>query len=164
MIKPLVRPAEERDCGTILILLHELARFEGLLDRLSVTEAELRDCGFGPDPKFRCLLAESGDEGDVLGMLTYFETFTTFAGQTDLFIQDLFVKPEARRLGVGRLLMARLAAIARKEGYGRVSLAVLPWNPARAFYERLGLSHNTDWLTYQITGKPLTELAARDLD
>jgi GNAT superfamily N-acetyltransferase len=77
-------------------------------------------------------------------------------------VEDLFVEKSARQLGIGRLLMARLAAIARERGCTRMSLAVLHWNPARQFYHRLGFAQVEEWLPYQLSGNALARLAAED--
>ena len=155
-----IRAAAASDAATIVRLIRELAAYEDLLDRVRITEADVLRDGFGERPYFECLLAEAG--GEALGLALHRPSYSTFDGRPGLYVEDLFVAERARRLGIGRLLMARLAAIARRRGCSRMSLAVLPWNPARAFYHRLGFTYVEDWLPYQLSGDALARLAAQD--
>jgi GNAT superfamily N-acetyltransferase len=155
-----IRAAAASDAATIVRLIRELAAYEDLLDRVRITEADVLRDGFGERPYFECLLAEAG--GEALGLALHRPSYSTFDGRPGLYVEDLFVAERARRLGIGRLLMARLAAIARWRGCSRMSLAVLPWNPARAFYHRLGFTYIEDWLPYQLSGEALARLAAQD--
>ena len=155
-----IRAAAASDAATIVRLIRELAAYEDLLDRVRITEADVLRDGFGERPYFECLLAEAG--GEALGLALHRPSYSTFDGRPGLYVEDLFVAERARRLGIGRLLMARLAAIARRRGCSRLSLAVLPWNPARAFYHRLGFTYVEDWLPYQLSGEALARLAAED--
>ena len=88
--------------------------------------------------------------------------YSTFEGRPGIFVEDLFVTEAARGQGVGRLLLARLAALARERGCASLSLVVLDWNPARAFYDRLGFAEASGWLPYRMTGAALERLAAED--
>jgi GNAT superfamily N-acetyltransferase len=155
-----IRAAGSSDAGTIVRLIRELAAYEDLLDRVRITEADVLRDGFGARPCFECLLAEVG--GEAVGLAVHRPSYSTFDGRPGLYVEDLFVAESARGLGIGRLLMARLAAIAQARGCSRISLAVLDWNPARAFYHRLGLTQVEDWLPYQLTGDGLARLAAED--
>jgi GNAT superfamily N-acetyltransferase len=155
-----IRVAGASDAATIVRLIRELAAYEHMLDRVRITEADVLRDGFGERPCFECLLAEAG--GEVVGFALHRPSYSTFDGRPGLYVEDLFVAERARRLGIGRLLMARLAAIAQARGCSRLSLAVLPWNPAREFYHRLGFAYIEDWLPYQLTGDGLARLAAED--
>ena len=124
-----IRAAEPSDAATIVRLIRELAAYEDLLDRVRITEADVLRDGFGERRYFECLLAEAG--GEPLGLALHRPSYSTFDGRPGLYVEDLFIAERARRLGIGRLLMARLAAIAQRRGCARMSLAVLPWNPAR---------------------------------
>jgi GNAT superfamily N-acetyltransferase len=155
-----IRAAEPSDAAIIVRLIRELAAYEDLLDRVRITEADVLRDGFGEQRYFECLLAEAG--GEALGLALHRPSYSTFDGRPGLYVEDLFITERARRLGIGRLLMARLAAIARRRGCSRMSLAVLPWNPARAFYHRLGFTYVEDWLPYQLAGEGLARLADED--
>jgi GNAT superfamily N-acetyltransferase len=155
-----IRNAEPADAATIVRLIRELAVFENLLEQVRITEADVLRDGFGARPCFECLLAEAG--GEAVGFAIHRPNYSTFEGRPGLFVEDLFVAEEARRLRVGRLLMARLAAIAHERGCSHMNLAVLHWNPAREFYDRIGFSHLEDWLPYGISGHELARLAADD--
>jgi len=156
-----VRLAAEADCGAIFGLIVALARFEGLLPAVQVTEAEIRRDGFGPNHKFECLLAESETAGRVsaVGLALFYPTYSTFAGRSSLYLEDLVVVEPARRLGVGRKLLAQMAAIAAARDIHRIDLSVLHWNPARAFYEALGAAKIEGWLPYRLQGEALRRLA-----
>jgi GNAT superfamily N-acetyltransferase len=155
-----VRNAGPGDAGTIVRLIRALATYEGLVDLVRITEADVLRDGFGARPCFECLLAEA--DGEALGLAIHRPSYSTFEGRPGLYVEDLFVAESARQLGIGRLLMARLAAIARRRGCTRMSLAVLHWNPARQFYRRLGFTQVEEWLPYQLSGDALARLAAED--
>jgi GNAT superfamily N-acetyltransferase len=155
-----IRDAGPDDAAMIVRLIRELAVFENLLEQVRITEADVLRDGFGTRPCFECLLAEA--DGEAVGFAIHRPNYSTFEGRPGLFVEDLFVAAQARRLGVGRMLMARLAAIAHERGCSHMNLAVLHWNPAREFYDRLGFSHLEDWLPYGISGHALARLAAED--
>jgi diamine N-acetyltransferase len=155
-----IRAAGPSDAATIVRLIRALAAYEHMLDRVLITEADVLRDGFGEQPCFQCLLAEA--DGDAVGFALHRPSYSTFDGRPGLYVEDLFVAESARGRGIGRLLMARLAAIARARGCSRLSLAVLPWNPAREFYHRLGFAYLEDWLPYQLSGDALARLAAED--
>lgn len=155
-----IRMAGREDAGTILSLVRELAAYEDLLDQVRASEADILRDGFGETPRFECLLAEQG--GTAVGFALFFHSYSTFEGRSCLYIEDLYVNERVRSLGLGRALMVRLASLAMARGCARVELAVLDWNPARAFYQRLGFDHNTNWLPYRLGGVRLEALAAED--
>ena len=154
------REAEPPDAAAIVRLIRALAVYEDLVDLVRITEADVLRDGFGARPFFECLLAEA--EGEAVGLAIHRPSYSTFEGRPGLYVEDLFVAERARQLGLGRLLMARLAAIARQRGCTRMSLAVLHWNPARQFYRRLGFTQVEEWLPYQLSGDALARLAAED--
>jgi GNAT superfamily N-acetyltransferase len=160
----LIRTAGPRDVGTLLRLIRELAEFEQLAHEVRATEADLLREGFGPAPRYEALLAE--EDGRALGFALYFHNFSTFEGRSGLHLEDIFVIDSARGRGVGRKLMARLAAIAAERNCARLDLSVLHWNPARRFYDRLGMKQMADWLPYRLAGSGLAQLAqeAKDQD
>jgi GNAT superfamily N-acetyltransferase len=155
-----IRSAEASDAATIVRLVGELADFEGLLDQVRLTEADVLRDGFGERLRFECLLAEVDDA--PVGFTLYFEDYSTFEGRPGIFVEDLYVAEAARGLGIGQQLLARLAQVAIERDYRRLDLMVLHWNPARGFYERLGFRHSADWLPYRVTGEALARLAGED--
>jgi GNAT superfamily N-acetyltransferase len=157
-----IRAAGREDAGTLLKLIRELAAFEKLSEKVRASEADLRREGFGPTPRFEALLAE--EDGRALGFALFFHNFSTFEGRSGLFLEDIYVVESARGRGVGRKIMAHLAAIAAERGCVRLDLSVLDWNPARRFYDRLGMAQMTDWLNYRLTGPELARLAAEGRD
>jgi GNAT superfamily N-acetyltransferase len=160
----LIRAAGPQDVGTLLRLIRELAEFERLAHEVRATEADLLREGFGPAPRYEALLAE--EDGRAIGFALFFHNFSTFEGRSGLHLEDIFVADAARGRGVGRKLMARLAAIAAERDCARLDLSVLHWNPARRFYDRLGMKQMADWLPYRLAGPGLAQLAqeAKDQD
>jgi GNAT superfamily N-acetyltransferase len=153
-----VRPASAADVPQILAFIRALADYERLLDRVVATEDGLREALFGPRPYAEVVLAEDG--GGAVGFALFFHTFSTFLGQPGIYLEDLFVVPEARGRGVGRALLTHLARLAIARRCGRVEWAVLGWNtPAIRFYESLGARPNEEWTVYRLTGAPLVTLA-----
>ncbi len=155
-----IRMAGREDAATILSLIRELAAYENLLDQVRASEADILRDGFGDTPRFECLLAEQSDV--AVGFALFFHSYSTFEGRSCLYLEDLYVGERVRGMGLGRALMARLASLAMTRGCARLELAVLDWNPARAFYRRLGFDHNTDWLPFRLDGMRLEALAAED--
>jgi GNAT superfamily N-acetyltransferase len=155
-----IRPATEADCPLILGFIRELAAFEKAADAVVATEADLARHGFGPDQRFEALIAEL--DGEPAGMALFHTRFSTWLGRPTLFLEDLYVREAARRHGVGRRLIARLAALALERGWGRIDFHVLDWNPARDFYRRLGFGHLDEWLRYGGDEAVLRRLAAED--
>lgn len=152
-----VRFATIDDCGLILDFIRELAVYERAPEAVVATEADLRRYGFGPQPRFEALIAERG--GEPAGMALFHPRFSTWLGRPTLFLEDIVVRETARAHGVGRALMARLAAIALDRGWARIDFHVLDWNPARGFYRRLGFDHLGEWLRYGAGEDELRRLA-----
>ena len=155
-----IRFATADDAGLLLHFVRELATFEKAAGSVVATEDDLRRHGFGPEPHFEALIA-SVDERPA-GIALFFPTYSTWRGKPGLYLEDIFVSEWARGLGVGRRLMARLAAIAVERGWERLDFSVLDWNPARGFYERLGARALDEWVRYQAEGEALRRLAAED--
>jgi GNAT superfamily N-acetyltransferase len=153
-----VRPATTADVPQILTFIRALAEYERLLDQVVATEDGLRDALFGPRPFAEVVIADAPHR--PLGFALFFHTFSTFLGQPGIYLEDLFVVPEARGRGVGRALLRHLAGLAIARRCGRVEWAVLDWNaPAIRFYESLGARPNGEWTVYRLTGDPLVTLA-----
>jgi GNAT superfamily N-acetyltransferase len=157
-----IRFAEPADCGLLLRLIRELAAFERTPGAVVASEDDLRRFGFGPERQFEAILAFLDDE--PVGCALFHPRFSTWLGRPGLYLEDLYVVERARGQGVGRRLMARLAAIAVERGWGRIDFQVLHWNPARQFYRRLGMTHLDDWLRYGADRDALVRLAAEDRD
>ena len=153
-----VRFAIEDDAPLLLSLIRELAAYERTPEAVVATEEDLRRHGFGPDARFEALLAFV--DGRAAGLALFFPNFSTWTGQPGLYLEDLYVCDWARRCGVGRRLVARLAAVAVERGWTRLDLAVLDWNPARGFYRRLGFAERPAWLPCRAEGAALARLAA----
>jgi GNAT superfamily N-acetyltransferase len=155
-----IRFATADDCPLLLRLIRELAVFERAPDAVVATQEDLRRHGFGPERQFEAILAFI--DGEPAGVALFHARFSTWVGRPCMYLEDLYVCENARGKGVGRRLMARLAAIAVERGWGRIDFQVLDWNPARRFYERLGLNHVDDWLRYGGDEAALHRLAAED--
>jgi len=152
-----IRAALPEDVGTLMGFVRDLAAFERMPDAVSASEADLLRDGFGPTPRFEARLALADDK--PCGFSLFFTTYSTWEGRPGLYLEDIYVAEWARRRGVGRRLLADLAALAVARDYRRLDLSVLDWNPARAFYERIGIRHNAGWLPYRVRGAALAELA-----
>ena len=157
-----IRFATADDAGLLLRFIRELAVFERAPEAVVATETDLVRHGFGPHPQFEAILAFLG--GEPAGTALFHSRFSTWLGRPGLYLEDLYVTEAARGFGVGRRLMARLAAIAIERGWGRIDFHVLDWNPARGFYHRLGMRHVRDWLHYGTDADGLRRLAAEDID
>jgi GNAT superfamily N-acetyltransferase len=157
-----IRFAAADDCALLLRLIRELAVFERAPNAVVASEEDLRRHGFGADPQFEAILAFL--DGEPAGVALFHARFSTWLGRPCLYLEDLYVTEAARGQGVGRRLMARLARIAVERQWGRIDFNVLEWNPARRFYERLGLGHVGEWLRYGGDEAALRRLAAEDRD
>jgi GNAT superfamily N-acetyltransferase len=154
----LIRPAQPADIPVIADLIRRLARFEKLEDQVKLTEELLAAGLFGVRPYAESVLAEV--DGRPVGFALFFHNFSTFLARPGLFLEDLFVLPEHRGLGIGRTLLTYLARLAVERGCGRLEWSVLDWNKeAISFYERLGARANSEWTTYRIAGEALHRLA-----
>ncbi len=139
-------------------LIRALADYERLAHECLADEAALEAHLFGPRPYAEVLVAEV--DGEPAGFALFFHNYSTFLTKPGLYLEDLFVVPERRGLGLGRRLLAALAALAVERGCGRLEWSVLKWNaPAIAFYERLGAVPMVEWQVYRLTGDPLLALA-----
>jgi len=155
-----IRFGTPEDAGLVLRLIRALAAYERAPEAVVATEADLVRYGFGPDPQFEAILAFV--DGEPAGLALFHSRFSTWLGRPGMYLEDLYVTEAARGLGVGRRLMARLAAIAVERGWGRIDFQVLDWNPARNFYHRLGMQHLGEWLRYGANDETLRRLAVAD--
>jgi GNAT superfamily N-acetyltransferase len=155
-----LRPARPGDVEQILAFIRELAAYEQLEHQVVATASELSGHLFGERPAAEVVIAEL--EGVPVGFALFFRNFSTFLGRPGLFLEDLYVRPEARSKGIGKALLVHLARLAVERGAGRLDWNVLDWNePAIGFYQRLGATVLPDWRTCRLTGDALRALANR---
>jgi GNAT superfamily N-acetyltransferase len=153
-----IRRGTARDAAAICELIRGLARYERLERECVIAPADIRRHGFGRRPYFETLICRR--DGRPIGLALYFFTFSTFLGRPTLYLEDLFVIPEARGVGAGRALLRALARIAVRSGCGRMEWAVLDWNaPSIRFYRRLGAGLRREWILTRLAGAPLRRLA-----
>ena len=154
-----LRAAEERDVAAIVGLIRELAEFEKLTHLLQVTPEKLRPQLFGPKPVVEALVAQR--DGVVVAFALFFTNFSTFLAKPGLYLEDLYVQPTQRGLGIGKALLTRLAQIAVERDYGRFEWSVLDWNEhAIRFYKSMGANVMTEWQICRVTGPDLAQLGA----
>ena len=157
-----IRPATPTDLPLILELIRDLATYEREPDAAVATESLLSDNLFGTPsrpPVARCLIGEL--DGKPEGFAIYFYNFSTWLGRPGIYLEDLFVRPAARSRGLGKALLTHIAAIAHREGCGRMEWAVLDWNtPAIDFYRHLGASPMSEWTVFRLTGDSLADVAS----
>ncbi len=158
-----IERATEKDVPVILGMIKGLAEYEKLLDAVTATEEGLRESLFGARPAAEVLIGYVGVEPVAFAL--FFQNFSTFLGQPGLYLEDLFVRPEWRKRGFGRQILARLANLAVERRCGRLEWAVLDWNEsAITFYRSLGARPMDDWTIYRVAGHALDELAGRSQD
>jgi GNAT superfamily N-acetyltransferase len=151
-----VRRVREEDVPAVLALVEGLAGYERL-DGGTMTESQLRDALFGAAPALFAHVAEV--DGEVVGCALWFVSFSTLRGVHGIYLEDLFVRPERRGLGLGRALLAALARECVERGYARLEWSVLNWNePAIGFYRALGAEPMSGWTVYRLTEEPLRRL------
>lgn len=153
-------PAQASDVPVILRMIKALAEYEQLTHEVVATEDDLRQSLFGPRPAGEVVLAYSGET--PVGFALFFHNFSTFLGRHGLYLEDLFVVPEWRGKGVGKQLLAHVAAIAESRRCGRMEWAVLDWNEsAIAFYRSMGAHVLDEWRICRLTGPELRAAATR---
>ncbi|WP_310542577.1 GNAT family N-acetyltransferase [Phenylobacterium sp.] len=153
-----VRPAVAADTAVIMGFIRALADYERLLHEVEATEADLAGHLFGETPRLFCDIAEQ--DGAPVGFAIWFYNYSTFRGRHGIYLEDLFVIPEARGLGAGKALLRALAQRCEAQGLARLEWAVLNWNaPAIAFYDGLGAGAQTEWTVRRLTDEALTRLA-----
>ena len=153
-----IRPATREDVGALLDFIRALAVYEREPNAVKATEADLLRDGFGEQPYFSCLIAEQN--GVPAGFAFYFFDYSTWLGRPGIYLEDLFVHPEFRGLGIGKALLQRVAAIAVEKGCARLKWQVLDWNtPAIDFYKALGAEFMDEWRNVRVSGEVLRRLA-----
>ncbi len=152
-----IRPTREEDCPLILSFIKELAEYEKMGDLVEATAETLRHSLFERGAA-RCVIGEL--EGEPVGFALYFYNFSTFVGKPGLYLEDLFVRPAHRGLGLGKLLLQYLANLAREEDCGRMEWFCLDWNaPSIAFYKKMGARPLDDWTVFRLDAQSLEGLA-----
>ena len=153
-----LRFATADDSGLILDFIRQLADYEKLTHEVVTDEAQLRQSLFGERRVAEVVIASW--EGEPAGFALFFHNFSTFLGQPGIHLEDLFVIPALRGLGIGRVLLSYLGKLAVERGCGRLEWVVLDWNvDAIRFYERLGATPMDEWTVFRVTGGALEELA-----
>jgi GNAT superfamily N-acetyltransferase len=160
----MIRPAGPDDVPAIYGLIRDLAEYERSLPEVTGTEEQLRAALFGDEltgraPAIFAHVAEH--EGTVGGFALWFLNFSTWQCRHGIYLEDLYVRPELRGNGYGRLLLAELAAVCVQRGYARLEWVVLNWiEPSIGFYRSLGAVSLDDWSTFRLTGQALADVAA----
>jgi GNAT superfamily N-acetyltransferase len=153
-----IRPAEAADIPAIHQLIRDLAEYEKALPEVSATQEDLHRALLGERPAVFAHVAEN--DGQVVGFALWFLNFSTWTGQQGIYLEDLYVRPDQRRSGLGRALLAELARICVARGYTRLEWSVLDWNsPARSFYASLGAVELGEWTVTRLAGPALRALA-----
>jgi GNAT superfamily N-acetyltransferase len=157
-VTEIIRPVHPGDESELTAMIHELAEFEQAADECTVTESQLRQALFDGTPTLRGHIAEI--DGDAAACALWFLNFSTWDGVAGIYLEDLFVRPRFRRLGLARRMLATLARECVDNGYSRLSWAVLNWNVnAIALYDAVGGKPQTQWTTYRVSGPELSALA-----
>lgn len=156
-------PATRADIPLIRQFILELAEYEKALPgEAPVTEKDLAETLFGDRPAAEVIIAYVANQ--PVGFALFFHNYSTWLGKRGIYLEDLFVRPSARKLGVGFALLRELARIAVQRDCGRVDWSVLTWNQlAIDFYKRIGAKEQDEWRTFRLTGEPLRRLARDDV-
>lgn len=158
-----IRPVEERDVAAVVGLVHELAAYEKAPEHCHLSADQLRAALFGPAPALFGHVAEvcrEDGQDAVVGCALWFLNFSTWRGVHGVYLEDLYVTPAHRGAGLGRGLLAALAAVCVERGLGRLEFSVLDWNtPSIAVYRALGAVPMDEWTTFRIDGDALAALA-----
>ena len=154
-----VRDAGPDDVASILAMIRELAEYERLADQVEATEELLAEALFDARPAAEALIAER--DGEPIGYALFFPTFSTFLAIQGIWLEDIYVRPQHRKGGAGRALLASVAAKLRERGGKRLEWSALDWNElALGFYRGLGARGMTEWITHRLVGEDLERLAA----
>ena len=159
LLKPGIRVARPEDVPRIRELIVELATYERMPDEARATDEQLRAALFGERPAVFALVAEA--DGSVVGFALWFLNFSTWEGVHGIYLEDLYVRPEARGHGFGKALLQSLAAIAVHRGYARFEWWVLNWNtPSIEFYQAMGAVPMDEWTVFRLSGPALRSAAS----
>lgn len=154
-----IRAARPDDSALIFALVRELADYEKLSGEVDATPEAISAALFAREPRLFCDIAEW--DGDPAGFAIWFLNFSTFRGRHGIYLEDIFVRPAFRKRGIGRALMAQLAARCLAQGYARFEWAVLDWNePSIAFYRSIGARIMDEWRICRLSGTALANFAS----
>ncbi|MDG2089810.1 MAG: GNAT family N-acetyltransferase [Gammaproteobacteria bacterium] len=154
-----VRVANSEDSEIIFALIKELAIYEKAEHEVLTSVAEIKETLFGENSKTSALIAEL--DGKIAAYAVYFYNYSTWLGKNGIYLEDVYVTPEYRKLGIGKALLKHIATIAVGEGCGRVEWSVLDWNtPAIDFYKSIGASVQDEWTVYRLSGEKLLNFAS----
>jgi GNAT superfamily N-acetyltransferase len=154
-----IRPAVAEDVPQILEFIRALAEYEREPDAVTATEADLLRDGFGPNPYYWCLIGE--EDGVPAGFALCFYSYSTWLGRPGVYLEDLFVLPKFRGLGIGKALLERVAEIAVEKDCPRLGWEVLDWNtPAIDFYRAMGAEFLDSWRNVRVSGEALKRLGS----
>ncbi|MFF3466253.1 N-acetyltransferase family protein [Streptomyces sp. NPDC001984] len=155
----MIRTATPADVPALLALIRELAAYEKAPQEARATEEQLRDALFGERPAVFAHVAVDDTSGETVGCALWFLNFSTWRGVHGIYLEDLYVRPQARGAGHGRALLTELARLCVERGYERLEWSVLDWNePAIGFYDALGARPQDGWTVYRLTDGALAEL------
>lgn len=158
----MIRTATPADVRTIHTLIRELADYEKALHEVKATPEQLHEALFGESPAAYAHIALDDSTGEAVGFALWFLSFSTWRGVHGIYLEDLYVRPEARGGGHGKALLTELARICVRRGYERLEWSVLNWNrPTIDFYEALGARPQDEWTVYRLTDGALARLGAR---
>lgn len=155
-----IRPASVDDTAIILRFIRELADYEKALHEVAATQESIAASLFGESSVSYAALCETQD-GEPAGFAVWFKTYSTWQAKNGLYLEDLYVTPDHRGAGVGKMLLRYLARTALEEGCARFEWSVLDWNtPAIRVYDAIGAEQKPEWLRYRLTGEKLRQFAA----
>ena len=155
----MIRAAQKQDAPVILQFIKDLAAYEKALEEVVADVAQIEQSLFVESPKAFALIAE--EDGEPIGFAVYFFSYSTWLGQYGLYLEDLYVTPQARGHGAGLALMKKLADIAVKNQCSRFEWSVLDWNdPAIQFYKSIGAEPKNEWVGYRLAGAALNAFAS----
>ena len=155
-----IRQATTTDAPLILHFIRELAIYEKAEHEVQATELSIKQSIFAEGSHVNALICEH--EGEALGMAIYFYNYSTWLAKPGLYLEDLYVSPEHRGKGAGKLLLKKMAQIAVQKDCGRFEWSCLDWNkPSRDFYEVIGAQSQDEWVGYRMSGKVLIDFAAQ---
>ena len=153
-----LRPATPDDAATILRFIRELAAYERAENEVEATEETIRQSIFGKDAVIHALICEK--DGKTAGFAVWFYNYSTWQGRNGLYLEDLYVTPEFRGSGAGKLILRHLAELAVEKGCGRFEWSVLDWNePAIRVYKSIGAEPQDEWIRYRLSGQALLDFA-----
>ena len=153
-----IRPVRPEDVPAVVSMVHELAEYERAPEECHLTEAQLRAALFAGNPALFGHVA-TGPAAVPVGFALWFLNFSTWEGVHGIYLEDLYVSPQARGSGTGKALLAALAEICVARGYARLEWWMIHWNPAAEFYATIGAVRMADWVPYRLAGESLRRLA-----